>query len=69
MVEEEFVISHLRSQVGNLQSLLNYLESRDAVGEDEYVFLHTKIREVIGRLKDMERWSSRRGGLRAEWLN
>ena len=72
MRESEFVICHLRSQVRDLQSLLNYLESREAVGFDEYSFLHTRLREVIGRLKEMQRFSLQRGeqhGLRAQWLN
>ncbi|GEM_PF-2466274 len=72
MVDEEFVLGHLRSQVRDLQSLLNYLESREAVAYDDYAYLHTKLHEVIGRLKEMERFSFRRGhtgGLHAHWLN
>ena len=72
MVEVEYVISHLRSQVGNLQSLLDYLESCEMVGREEYSYLHTKLREVIGRLKEMERFSSQHGqlhSLRAQRLN
>lgn len=70
MVEAEFVIGNLRSQVRNLQSVLNYLESRDGVGCEDYSYLETKLREVIGRLKEMQRFSSGRGGaplLRARW--
>ncbi len=72
MVEAEFVICHLRSQVRHLQSLLNYLESRDAVGYEDYSYTQTKLREVIGRLREMERFSSHRGAshlLQAQWVN
>ena len=33
MVEAELVICHLHSQVRNLQSLLNDLKNREAVGQ------------------------------------
>jgi hypothetical protein len=72
IVEDEFVISNLRGQVGNLQSVLSYLESREQVRDEDYSFLHAKLREVIKRLMQMERWSRRRGRqhpLHAEWLN
>ena len=72
MVEAEFVICHLRSQVRNLQSLLNYLEDREAVGHEEYGYVQTALRDVIGRLKEMQRFSLERGEkhrLHAQWLN
>ena len=72
MVEAEFVIGHLRNQVRDLQSLLNYLEDREAVGHEEYGYVQTRLRDVIGRLKEMQRFSSERGEkhlLRAQWLN
>ncbi len=72
MVEAEFVICHLRSQVRNLQSMLNYLESREGVGDEEYAYLQTKLHEVIGRLRDVQRFSGRRSDLQqlqAQWLN
>lgn len=72
MVESEFVIGSLRTQVRDLQSLLNYLESREGVGHEEYTYLQCRLREVIGRLKQTERFSVERGGehrLRAQWLN
>ena len=62
MVETEFWFSHLRGQVRDLQSLLNYLESRETVVGEDYAFLHARLGEVIGRLKDMERWSARQSG-------
>lgn len=72
MVEAEYVICHLRSQARDLQSLLNYLESREQVKNEDYSFLHTKLREVIKQLKEMERYSSQRKAmpsLKAVWLN
>lgn len=66
------MMCHLRSQVRNLQSMLNYLESREGVGDEEYAYLQTKLHEMIGRLKEMKRFSSQRvgvPGLRAQWLN
>lgn len=72
MVEAELVICHLRSQVRSLQSLLNYLENRDAVGHEEYGYVQATLRDVIERLKEMQRFSSERGEqhlLRAQWLN
>jgi len=72
MVEAEFVIANLRGQVRNLQGMLNYLESREGVGQEEYSYLQTRLQEVIGRLKDMRRFSLDRGErhrLRAQWIN
>lgn len=72
MVEAEFVIGNLRAQVRNLQSMLHYLESRDSVGHEEYAYLGTRLREIVTRLKDMQRFSSDRGEkhrLLAQWLN
>ena len=72
MVEAELLIGHLRSQVRNLQALLNYLESRPQVGWEDYSYSQTKLRELIYRLRELERFSSKRGSihrLRAAWLN
>ena len=72
MVEAELVISHLRSQLRNLQALLHYLEDREVVRDDDYAYSHGKLREVIGGLKELERFASQRGAmhrLRAEWVN
>ncbi len=72
MVEAELLIGHLRRQVRNLQSLLNYLENRDAVGTEDYSYSHTRLRELIGDLKALERFSLERGtvyNLRAVWMN
>ncbi len=35
MVEAELLIGHLRNQVRHLQSLLHYLEGRDAIESDD----------------------------------
>jgi hypothetical protein len=72
MVEAELLIGHLRSQVRNLQSLLHYLENREAVEHDDYSYSHGKLRELIGNFKELQRFTSQRGAmhrLRAEWLN
>ena len=72
MVEAELVICNLRSQVRNLQSLLNYLEDREAIGHEDYSYVQTTLHEVIGRLRDMERFSGKRREqcmARAQWLN
>ncbi len=72
MVESEFVICHLRHQVRDLQSLLNYLESRQVVGREEHSYLQTKPGEVIGRLKEMRRFSEQRSSrysLHSAWVN
>ncbi len=72
MVEAELLIGQLRSQVHNLQSLMNYLENRNVLGDEEYSYSHAKLRELIGGLRQLERFSSDRGtahGLRAVWLN
>ena len=72
MVEAELLIGHLRSQVRNLQSLLNYLESRNQVEQEDYACSQTKLQEMIGRLRELEHFSSKRGAvhrLRAAWLN
>lgn len=63
MVEAEFVICNLRGQVLNLQSMLNYLESREKVESEDFTFLHSKLREVVRQLKEMERFSSQRKSL------
>ena len=72
MVEAELLIGHLRRQVRDLQSLLQYLESRDVVQDDDYSYSHVKLRELIRGLRELERFSSQRGEvyrLRAEWVN
>lgn len=72
MVEAEYVIGKLRNQARELQSLLNYLESRETVAGEDYVFLHTKLREVIQQLKETERYSFHGQTipcLKAVWLN
>ena len=72
MVEAELLIGHLRRHVRDLQSLLNYLEGRDAVRHEDYSYSHAKLRELIGNLKGLERSSEQRGtmhSLRAAGLN
>ena len=73
MTEPEFVISHLRSQVRDLQALLSYLESLDAVQRDDYSFIRTRLHEVIRHLKKTAQLSSPHGGAwavyHAHWLN
>jgi len=72
MIEAELLIGHLRSQVRNLQSLLHYLEGREAVEEEDYTYSTYRLQEMIGHLKELERFSSQRCGrcvLRANWLN
>ena len=72
MVEAELLIGHLRRQVRHLQSLLNYLESRDEVAQEDYSYSHVKLRELIASLRDLERFSLQRGtihNMRAAWLN
>lgn len=72
MVEAELLIGHLSCQVRELQSLLNYLESRETIQSEDFSYSHRRLRELIGRLKELERFSSQRGEarrLQAEWLN
>ena len=72
MVEAELLIGHLRRQVRDLQSLLNYLESRPVVEQDDFSYSQTKLRELVSGLKELERFSSQRAtvhSLRAAWLN
>jgi hypothetical protein len=72
MVETELLIGHLRSQVRNLQSLLNYLESRERMERADYSYSWGKLRELIKRLKELERFTARRGetqNLHVGWLN
>ena len=72
MVETELLIGQLRKQVRDLQSLLNYLESREAVKQDDYAYVHTKLHDSIGQLKNLERFSLQRethSRLQAQWLN
>ncbi len=72
MVEAELLIVKLRSQVRELQALLNDLESRDFVAHEEYAYVHTRLNETIDRLKEVDQFSSQRvqiHRLRAQWLN
>ena len=73
MIETDVVVSHLRSQSRNLQTLLCYLESRKGMTQEDYSYLNTKLQEVISRLKEMEKFSSQRGEIRSlrmhRWLN
>ncbi|OGW91850.1 MAG: hypothetical protein A3D28_05085 [Omnitrophica bacterium RIFCSPHIGHO2_02_FULL_63_14] len=66
------MIQELRHQVANLRSLLSHLENQEKVGHEEYAYLHAKLQDIIGRLRELERSSGKRRGppdLRAEWLN
>ena len=72
MVEAELLIGHLRSQVRNLQALLNYLESRSTVEHDDYSYSRVRLQELITGLRELERFSAQRQAahrLRATWLN
>ena len=72
MVEAELLIGHLRTQVRDLQSLLNYLESRHGVGPEEYGYSGERLRELIAQLRGLECFTLERGAthrLKAEWLN
>ena len=72
MVEAELLIGHLRGQVWNLQALVNYLESRERVEQEDFAYSQERLRQLIGGLKELERFSSQRGAvhrMRAEWLN
>ena len=54
------------------RSLLQYLENREAVEGEDYAYSADRLRELVGRLKEIERFSSHRGqmrALRAQWLN
>ncbi len=72
MVESELLIGHLRRQVRNLQSLVNFLEGRQLLEREDYSYSQARLRELIGGLKELERFSLQRGtvhNLRAAWLN
>ena len=72
MVESELLIGHLRSQVRSLQSLLSYLESREQVGQEDYMYSCRKLHEMVNGLKHLERFSSQQGAsrrLQAQWWN
>jgi len=45
----------LRTQVVSLQSLLSHLEECEELGAGEYLQCQSKIREVIGKLRWLER--------------
>lgn len=59
MADVEYVMSHLRQQVRDLQALVNYLEEREAVGQEDQSYVHFKLTEVVRRLKEAGRF----------WLN
>ena len=72
MVEAELLIGHLRRHVRDLQSLVNSLESHQAVREEEDTYSRSRLRELIGALRGLERFSQQRGtvhNLRTVWLN
>jgi hypothetical protein len=72
MVEAELLIGNLRGQVRHMQSLLNYLESRQQVQSEDFSYSAGRLRELIARLKELERFSCRRGDalrMRASWMN
>lgn len=72
MVDAELLIGQLRGQVRHMQSLLNYLESRPHVEVDDFAYSGGKLREMIARLKELERFSCQRGAalrMRASWMN
>ena len=71
MGEEDFVMSQLRGQVQRFNSVMTYLESRPAVGAEEYAYMRTTLHDMIGRLKELERFASERGQAhqtRTQWV-
>ena len=72
MVEKELLIGRLRDQVRNLQSLLNYLENRERVAQEDCSYGHATVSDVIKRLRELEQQFSQSHTvqrLHAEWLN
>ena len=72
MVEAEWFIGHLRSQAWNLQSLLCYLDNRETVEREDDFDSADRLRELIGRLKEIAHVSLQHGearALRAQRLN
>ena len=72
MIEAELLIGQLRRQVQDLESLVNFLDGRDALAEDDYAYSHAKLRQLIESLRGLERFSTEREAshrLRAAWLN
>ena len=72
MVEAELLTGHLRRQVRDLQSLLNYLESRLQIEHNDYSYSQTKLRNLIKGLRELEQFTLQRGAAhiaRAAWLN
>ncbi len=72
MMNTEWYILNLRAQVRNLQSLLNYLESREGMLAEDFAYSGEKLREVTKSLKELEERASRQGSrylLSARWLN
>ena len=66
----ELFVLNLRYQVRCLQSLINYLESREAVEQQELSYSQARLREVVERLDELSRLLAHVAKpLRAEWLN
>ena len=71
MAEAEFVITGLRTQVRELQSLVNYFESREHITGDDYRFTAQRLQGLVNRLKSLEQYAYQRRdtALQAEWRN
>ncbi len=71
MADTEYVINGLRSQMRDLQSVVNYLESREAVAGEDYAYISGRLRELVAQLRTLEQFSSARRSStqRAGWLN
>lgn len=71
MADTEYVINCLRSQMRDLQSVVNYLESREAVAGEDYAYVSGQLRELVAQLRALEQFSAARrsASRRAGWLN
>ena len=72
MVESEVLIAHLRRQVQDLETLVDYLESRQPVTTNTRVYSQAKLHALIIRLHELERFSRERGAAhhtRPAWWN
>ncbi len=71
MAEAEFVMTSLQTQMRELQSLVNYFESRESITGEDYRFIAERLQGLVTRLRSLEHYAYQRRGtaLQAAWRN
>jgi hypothetical protein len=71
MEPEDLLIGRLQNYIRELQRLLDYLESREKLKDEDYSFSRVTLKNLMRNMKDSEGLSRNSGSgfLMGNWLN